>query len=59
MLKGFREFILVLTAFALYFFIVPVNRMDKWRARTGESAPEKMSDEVRLLTEVRDGIARR
>ncbi|MBB5870469.1 large conductance mechanosensitive channel [Allocatelliglobosispora scoriae] len=50
----------LLTALALYFFVVvPVNRMNERRARAGKLAPEEMSDEVRLLTEIRDGISRR
>jgi large conductance mechanosensitive channel len=50
----------VLTAIALYFFVVlPLNRWNARRTRLGQIPPEEMSDEVRLLTEIRDGLGRR
>jgi len=48
----------LLTAAAVYFFVVvPVNRLNERRTR-GRVAPEDMSDEVRLLTEIRDSLSR-
>lgn len=42
----------VLTAAAIYFFVVlPVNKLAQ---RRGAVAPEEISDEARLLTEIRD-----
>jgi large conductance mechanosensitive channel len=50
----------IITAIALYFFvIVPINRWNARRARLGDLPPEELSDEVRLLTEIRDGLNRR
>jgi len=49
----------LLTAAAIYFVIVmPINRLNE-RRRAGkepEPAPEEQSDEVRLLTEIRDSL---
>jgi len=48
----------LLTAFAIYFFvIVPVNRLNELRRRGKEPPPQEVSDEVRLLTEIRDSLA--
>ena len=49
----------LLTAAAIYFFVVlPINKLNERRARgkDPEPAPEQMSDEVRLLTEIRDAL---
>jgi large conductance mechanosensitive channel len=50
----------LLTAAAIYFFVVlPINKLNERRARgkDPQPAPEQMSDEVRLLTEIRDALA--
>jgi large conductance mechanosensitive channel len=50
----------LLTAVAVYFFVVvPINRTNERRRRGGEPAPEDLSDEVRLLTEIRDSLSGR
>ncbi len=50
----------LLTALAVYFFVVlPINRLSARRARGREPEPEEMSDEVRLLTEIRDALRER
>lgn len=50
----------LLTAFAIYLFVVvPVNRLTELRRRGKEPPPEEVSDEVRLLTEIRDSLAAR
>ncbi|HET8682103.1 MAG TPA: large conductance mechanosensitive channel protein MscL [Micromonosporaceae bacterium] len=50
----------LLTAFAIYFFVVvPVNRLNDLRRRGKEPPPAEVSDEVRLLTEIRDSLAAR
>ena len=50
----------LLIAAAIYFFVVvPVNKWNARKARLGRLPAEEMSDEVRLLTEIRDGLARR
>ncbi|HZN20221.1 MAG TPA: large conductance mechanosensitive channel protein MscL [Micromonosporaceae bacterium] len=50
----------LLTALAIYFFVVvPVNRLTELRRRGKEPPPEEVSDEVRLLTEIRDSLAAR
>ena len=49
----------LLTAAAIYFFVVlPINKLNERRARgrSPEPEPEQMSDEVRLLTEIRDSL---
>jgi large conductance mechanosensitive channel len=49
----------VLTALVLYFVvIVPVNRLNERRARNRHPEPEELSDEARLLTEIRDSLQR-
>jgi large conductance mechanosensitive channel len=47
----------VLTAAALYFLVVyPLNRLAERRARGEEPPPAAPSEEVRLLTEIRDAL---
>lgn len=46
----------LLTAIAIYFLVVvPMNKMAQRRAK-GEPKPEELSDEARLLTEIRDRL---
>lgn len=50
----------IITAAAIYYVVVvPMNKMIKRRRRKGILPPEEMSDEVRLLTEIRDQLSRR
>lgn len=50
----------LITAFALYFFVVlPMNKLAERRRRGEEPAPAAPSEEVRLLTEIRDSLANR
>ncbi len=47
----------LLTALALYFLIVlPMNKLAERRKRGEEPEPEAPSDDIRLLTEIRDAI---
>jgi large conductance mechanosensitive channel len=47
----------VLTAAALYFLVVyPMNRLAERRARGEEPPPSAPSEEVKLLTEIRDAL---
>src|SRR4051794_4388400 len=47
----------LLTAAALYFLVVyPMNRLAERRARGEEPPPAAPSEEVRLLTEIRDAL---
>jgi large conductance mechanosensitive channel len=47
----------LLTAIAVYFFIVlPMNKIAERRARGEEPEPKAPSEEVRLLTEIRDAL---
>jgi len=47
----------VLTAAAVYFVVVlPMNRLAERRRRGEEPAPAAPSEEVRLLTEIRDAL---
>ena len=49
----------LLIAFAVYFFIVvPMNYFAKMRKRAQDAAPKEVSDEVKLLTEIRDALAK-
>jgi large conductance mechanosensitive channel len=49
----------LITAAALYFLVVaPINRLNEFRRRRQAPAEEEMSDEVRLLTEIRDALTR-
>ena len=48
----------VLTAAAIYFaVVVPINKLNERRRRV-QPEPEETSDEVRLLTEIRDSLRR-
>jgi large conductance mechanosensitive channel len=50
----------LLTAAALYFFVVlPINKLNQRRARGPAAQPEEMSDELRVLIEIRDELRRR
>jgi large conductance mechanosensitive channel len=50
----------LITAAAVYFCVVlPLNKLNERRLRGLESAPEELSDEVRLLTEIRDSLTTR
>src|ERR687890_319661 len=47
----------LLTAAALYFLVVlPMNKLAERRKRGEEPEPEAPSEEVRLLTEIRDAV---
>ena len=49
----------LLIAFAVYFFIVvPMNYFAKLRKKNEDAAPQEVSDEVKLLTEIRDALAK-
>ncbi len=49
----------LLTAAVLYFLVVyPLNRLAERRKRGEEPPPEAPSEEVKLLTEIRDALAR-
>ena len=49
----------VLTAAVLYFLVVyPLNRLAERRKRGEEPPPEAPSEEVKLLTEIRDALVR-
>ena len=48
----------LLIAFALYFFLVlPMNALAKRTKKAEDEAPKEASDEVKLLTEIRDALA--
>jgi large conductance mechanosensitive channel len=50
----------LITAAAIYYLVVvPMNKViERRRARGIEPKPEEMTDEVKLLTEIRDELAR-
>jgi large conductance mechanosensitive channel len=49
----------LLTAAVLYFFVVmPLNRLAERRRRGEEPPPKSPSEEVKLLTEIRDALLR-
>jgi large conductance mechanosensitive channel len=53
-------FSFLLVAAAVYFVVVmPVNKLNQMRRRGEEPAPEAVSEEVRLLTEIRDALRER
>ncbi len=53
--NAFINFLIV--AAILYFFVVmPMNKLAERRARGRQPQPEAVSDEVRLLTEIRDAL---
>ena len=48
----------ILMAFAIYFcIVVPMNALNNRRKKAEELAEEEASDEVKLLTEIRDALA--
>ena len=49
----------ILMAFAIYFcIVVPMNALNNRRKKAEDEAPEaEVSDEVKLLTEIRDALA--
>lgn len=48
----------LIMAFALYFFLVlPMNALNARRKKDEEEPAEEASDEVKLLTEIRDALA--
>ena len=49
----------LIMAFALYFFLVlPMNYLAKRMKKSEDAAPKEVSDEVKLLTEIRDALTR-
>ena len=49
----------LLISFALYFFLVlPMNALAKRMKKAQDAAPKEVSDEVKLLTEIRDALAK-
>ena len=48
----------ILMAFAIYFcIVVPMNALNARRKKAKDDAPKEISDEVKLLTEIRDALA--
>ena len=57
LLNAIINFLLI--AFAVYFFIiVPMNYFAKLRKKNEDDTPKEVSDEVKLLTEIRDALAK-
>ena len=57
LLTAFINFLLI--ALAVYFFIVvPMNYFAKLRKKNEDEAPKEVSEEVQLLTEIRDARAK-
>jgi large conductance mechanosensitive channel len=50
---------LVTAAVVYFFFVYPMNKLAERRKRGEEPEPEAPSDEVRLLTEIRDALVTR
>ena len=49
----------LLITFAMYFFIiVPMNYFANLRKKNEDEAPKEVSEEVELLTEIRDALAK-
>ena len=49
----------ILMAFAIYFcIVVPMNALNARRKKAKDDAPKEISDEVKLLTEIRDALAK-
>ena len=49
----------LLMAFAIYFcIVVPMNALNARRKKAKNDAPKEISDEVKLLTEIRDALAK-
>ena len=50
---------LLLVGFALYFFIVvPMNKLNERKNKAAEEAEEEKSEEIQLLMQIRDSLAR-
>ena len=49
----------LLMAFAIYFcIVVPMNALNARHKKAKDDAPKEISDEVKLLTEIRDALAK-
>ena len=49
----------LLMAFAIYFcIVVPMNALNARRKKAKDDAPKEISDEAKLLTEIRDALAK-
>ena len=49
----------IVMAFAIYFcIVVPMNALNARRKKAKDDAPKEISDEVKLLTEIRDALAK-
>ena len=49
----------LLMAFTIYFcIVVPMNALNARRKKAKDDAPKEISDEVKLLTEIRDALAK-
>ena len=49
----------LLIAMALYFFlVVPMNALARRTKKAADAAPKEVSEEVQLLTEIRDALAK-
>lgn len=50
---------LLLVGFALYFFIVmPMNKLNERKASKAEEVEEEVAEDIQLLREIRDSLAR-
>ncbi|QPK81015.1 large conductance mechanosensitive channel protein MscL [Schaalia sp. ZJ405] len=50
----------LLIAFALYFFlVVPMNKLNDMKKKPADEGPAQVSDEVKLLQEIRDSLVTR
>ena len=55
---AFKIINFILMAFAIYFcIVVPMNALNARRKKDEEETVEEASDEVKLLTEIRDALA--
>ena len=49
----------LLIAFAIYFcIVVPMNALNALRKKDADETPKEVSEEVQLLTEIRDALAK-
>ena len=49
----------ILMAFAIYFcIVVPMNALNARRKKAEDNTPKEVSEEVQLLTEIRDALAK-
>ena len=49
----------LLMAFAIYFcIVVPMNALNARRKKAEDNTPKEVSEEVQLLTEIRDALAK-